>query len=47
MNNDIQPAITPLNLELVIKPLKACESSSEDTNRPGPGSYLPGGKGWA
>jgi hypothetical protein len=40
MNNDIQPAITPLNLEHLIKPLKACESSREDTNRPGPGSYL-------
>ena len=45
MNNDIQPAITPLNLEHVTKPLKAYESSSEDINCPGTDSYLPGWRG--
>ena len=45
MNNDIQPAIAPLNLEHVIKPLKACEACGGDTNRPGPDSYLPGWRG--
>ena len=45
MNNDIQPAITPLNLEHVIKPLKACEACRGDTNRPGTDSYLPGWRG--
>ena len=45
MNNDIQPAITPLNLEHVIKPLKAYEACRGDTNRPGPDSYLPGWRG--
>jgi len=45
MNKDIQPAVTPLNLEYLIKSLKAYESSSEDTNHPGADSYLPGWRG--
>jgi hypothetical protein len=42
MNKDIQPAINPLNLENIMKLLKAYEASREDTNGPGPDSYLPG-----
>ena len=45
MNDDIQPAIIPLNLEHVVKPLKAYEACRGDTNRPGPDSYLPGWRG--
>ena len=45
MNIDIQPAVTPLKLEHLIKSLKAYESSSEDTNRPGADNNLPGWRG--
>ena len=48
MNNDIQPAITPLNLEHVIKPQKACEACREiPIARDLTVSYLAGGEGWA
>jgi len=42
MNNDIQPAVTPLDLEHLMKSLKAYESCSEDLHRPGPDSNLGG-----
>ena len=45
MNKDIQPAITPLNMEHVTKPLKACKACRGDINRPGTDSYLPGWRG--
>ena len=47
MNKDIHPAITPLNLGHMIKLLKTVGACREDTNRPGPNSYLAGEEGWA